>query len=91
VSECFAGRERVMSRRLMRRAKPDTIIVDRHACSRQHLSELRRQQSLRRGDCRPPKQPALFLLRADCYPQPERPTTGRYRVPTLFAVLERNR
>jgi hypothetical protein len=71
-------------------AKPDTIIVDGHAYSLQRLCELRREQ-LEAWRLSQPEQPALFPLKADCRPQPERTATGRYREPTLFAALEGNR
>jgi hypothetical protein len=69
-------------------AKPDTIVVDGHAYSWQRLCELRRQQ-LETWRLSQPEQPALFPLVADCRPQSERTAAGRYREPTLFAVLER--
>jgi hypothetical protein len=65
-------------------AKPDTIIVDGHAYSWQRLCELRRQQ-LEAWRLSQPKQPALFPLKADGRPHPERTAAGRYLEPTLFA------
>lgn len=69
-------------------AKPDTIIVDGRAYSWQRLRELRRQQ-LEAWRLSQPEQPALFALKADCRPQPERTAAGRYSEPTLFADLAR--
>ena len=71
-------------------AKPDTIIVDGHAYSWQRLCELRRQQ-LEAWRLSQPEQPALFALKADSRPKSELTVAGRYREPTLFTVLERNR
>jgi hypothetical protein len=67
-------------------AKPDTIIVDGHALSSARLVELRRQQleAWRAEQCR---QLALFELKDDARPPAERTAAGRYREPTLFALL----
>jgi hypothetical protein len=83
VPECFAGRERVMSRRLMRRAKPDTIHC--RSSRLQSAAPLRIASAAELAAWRlsHPKQPALFPLRADCRPQPERTATGSYQEPTL--------
>jgi len=67
-------------------AKPDTLIVDGHAFSWQRLCELRRQQ-LEAWRLAQPEQPALFALKDDCRPAPERTAAGRFREPTLFAGL----
>jgi hypothetical protein len=67
-------------------AKPDTIIVDGRAYSWARLIELRRQQLeiWRAEQCR---QLALFELKDDCRPEAERTAAGRFREPTLFALL----
>jgi hypothetical protein len=35
------------------------------------------------------EQPALFELKKDCHPVPERTTAGRYSEPSLFRFIER--
>lgn len=65
-------------------AKPDTLIVHGRAYSWQQLCDLRRQQ-LEAWKAAQPRQLALFELREDCRPQPERTAARRYREPTLFA------
>lgn len=67
-------------------AKPDTIILDGHAYSWQVICELRRRQ-LEAWKAAQPTQPALFDLREDCRPAAERTAAGRYREPTLFALM----
>jgi hypothetical protein len=67
-------------------AKPDTLMLDGHAVSWQRLCELRRQQ-LAAWKAAQPEQPALFELKNDCRPLPERTAAGRYQQPTLFAVM----
>ena len=64
-------------------AKPDTLIVDGHGFSWQHLCELRRQQleDWKKSEAR---QPALFELQTDCRPRAERTAAGRYLEPTLL-------
>ena len=59
-------------------AKPDTLIVDGHALSWQHLCDLRRQQieAWKKAEGR---QPALFELRDDHRPPAARTAAGRYR------------
>jgi hypothetical protein len=37
------------------------------------------------------EQPALFELKEDCRPIPERTAAGRYGEPSLFAFIERER
>jgi hypothetical protein len=37
------------------------------------------------------EQPALFELKEDCRPFPERTAAGRYAEPSLFAFTERDR
>ena len=67
-------------------AKPDTIIVDGHAFSWRRISELRRRQ-LEAWQAKQARQLALFELKDDCRPQAERTAAGRFREPTLFALL----
>jgi hypothetical protein len=64
-------------------AKPDTLIVDGHALSWQHLCDLRRQQieTWKKAEGR---QPALFELRDDHRPITARTAAGRYLQPSLF-------
>jgi hypothetical protein len=62
--------------------KPDTIIVDGHAFSWQRLCELRRQQ-LDAFKAAQPSQAALFELKTDLRPEPERTASGRYREPDV--------
>ncbi len=64
-------------------AKPDTLIVDGHALSWQHLCDLRRQQ-IEAWKKTAGKQPALFELRDDHRPQAARTAAGRYLQPSLF-------
>lgn len=66
-------------------AKPDTIIIEGHAFSWQRLCELRRGQ-LEAWKALQPQQPALFELKEDCRPEPERTAAGRYREPCLFSI-----
>ena len=70
-------------------AKPDTLIVDGHALSWQRLCELRRQQ-LEAWKAAQPSQPTLFELKEDCRPEAERTAAGRYREPSLFALMAGN-
>jgi len=67
-------------------AKPDTIIIDGHAYSWQRLCELRREQ-LEAWKATRKAQPALFELKDDYRPPTERTAEGRYRKPTLLALL----
>ena len=69
-------------------AKPDTIIVDGHALSWQRICELRRQQ-LEAWKAEQARQLALFELKDDRRPEAERTASGRYREPTLFALMDR--
>jgi hypothetical protein len=71
-------------------ATPDTLMVDGHAVSWQHLCKLRRQQ-LAAWKAAQPEQPALFELKDDCRPLPERTAAGRYQQPTLFADMTARR
>jgi hypothetical protein len=48
--------------------------------------------ALRRTQATPAElQPALFIMRDDHRPAGERSAAERYRAPSLFTVLERNR
>jgi hypothetical protein len=71
-------------------AKPDTIRVDGHAFSWQRLCDLRRQQ-LEAWKAAQARQPALFDLKDDCRPPSERTAAGRYREPTLLAMMTARR
>jgi hypothetical protein len=62
---------------------PDIIVIDGRAHSWRQLCERRRQQ-LAEWKARRPQQPALFQLKEDCRPAPERSAAGRYREPTLL-------
>jgi len=68
--------------------KPDIIVIDGHAFSWKRLCELRKAQ-LEAWRAAQPKQPALFELREDSRPRPERTTDGRYAEPTLLELLQR--
>lgn len=61
----------------------DTIIIEGRALSWRVLLELRRAQldAWRKAQ---PKQPALFDLKEDRRPKPERSADGRYREPSLL-------
>lgn len=65
---------------------PDTIIIEGRAYSWRTLCEARRAQvqALRRAHA---QQPALFDLREDRRPAPERSAAGRYREPTLLGLM----
>lgn len=67
-------------------AKPDILMVDGHALSWQRLVDLRRQQleAWHAAQCR---QLTLFELKEDCRPETECTAEGRYREPSLFALL----
>ena len=71
-------------------AKPDIVIVDGHAFSWQRRCELRRQQ-LEASQAAQPRQLALFELKDDCRPAPERTAAGRYAEPTFFAATPARR
>lgn len=66
------------------RRLPDTIVIDGRAYSWRALLELRRQQieAWRKSQ---PVQPALFPLKDDSRPKPERTAAGRYAEPTLLS------
>jgi hypothetical protein len=66
--------------------KPDTIMLDGRAYSWRDLCERRRQQieawKAARGE-----QPPLFPMKDDSRPAADRTAAGRYREPTLLALL----
>lgn len=66
--------------------KPDTIIIDGRAYSWKQLCEQRRAQIAAWKASRP-VQPALFELKEDSRPKPERTAAGRYVEPTLLDRL----
>jgi hypothetical protein len=66
--------------------KPDTIVVDGHALSWRRLVELRRQQ-LEAWQAAQAQQLALFELKTDCRPDPERTAAGRYQEPTFLDLI----
>jgi hypothetical protein len=65
---------------------PDTIVIDGRAYSWRALCEQRRAQ-LEAWKAAHPQQPALFEIKHDSRPVPERTAAGRYREPTLLALL----
>jgi hypothetical protein len=67
--------------------RPDTIIIEGRAYSWRAILELRRRQ-LEEWKAAQPRQPALFDLKDDRRPVPERTAAGRYREPTLLALLQ---
>ncbi len=62
---------------------PDTLVIDGHAFSWRRLCQLRRQQVEAWRELRP-DQLALFDLKDDARPKPERSAAGRYREPSLL-------
>lgn len=67
--------------------RPDTIIIEGRAYSWRVLLELRRTQ-LEEWRTAQARQPALFEIRRDTRPAPERSAAGRYREPTLLSILD---
>lgn len=67
--------------------RPDTIMIGGRAYSWRAILELRREQ-LEAWKAARPAQPALFELRDDRRPGPERTAAGRYREPTLMTYLQ---
>ncbi len=67
--------------------KPDTIMIDGRVFSWRRILELRRAQ-IEAWKTAQPQQPALFALKDDRRPEPERSAAGRYREPTLLALLQ---
>lgn len=67
--------------------RPDIIIIEGRAYSWRVLLDLRRTQLEERRTAQP-QQPALFEIRHDTRPAPERSAAGRYREPTLLSILD---
>lgn len=65
---------------------PDTIMIDERAYSWRVLCERRRAQ-LEAWRAAHLRQPASFPMKDDTRPTAERTATGRYREPTLLALL----
>lgn len=65
---------------------PDTIMIEGRAYSWRAILELRHKQIAAWKKAQP-QQPALFDLKDDRRPEPERSAAGRYREPTLLALL----
>ena len=65
---------------------PDRITIEGRAYSWKALLELRRAQ-IEQWRTAQPKQPALFELKEDSRPEPERTAAGRYQEPTLLSIL----
>lgn len=65
---------------------PDTIMIEGRAYSWRALCEQRRAQ-LEAWKAAHPRQPALFPMKDDARPTAERTAAGRYREPTLLALL----
>ena len=66
---------------------PDIILIDGHAYSWRRILEIRRRQ-IEAWKAAKPRQPALFELVNDRRPEHERTAVGRYREPTLLALLQ---
>ena len=66
---------------------PDTIIIDSRGFSWRRIVKLRRAQ-IEAWKATQPQQPSLFDLREDCRSVTERTAAGRYREPTLKALLQ---
>lgn len=64
---------------------PDTIIIEGRGYSWRALLARRRAQ-LEAWKAAQPQQPALFALKDDRRPEPERTAAGRYREPGLFTA-----
>ena len=67
--------------------KPETVVVDGHGFNWQRLCELRRQQQVEAWRAAQIRQLALFEMHQDRRPTAERSASGRYREPTLFALM----
>ena len=65
--------------------RPATLLIDGKPYLWRDLLKLRREQL---EQCRRPDQPALFELKDDRRPAPERSAAGRYAQPSLFTLLE---
>lgn len=66
--------------------RPDTIIIEGRAYSWRAILELRRAQ-LAAWQAAQPQQRALFEMKNDRRPESEHTAAGRYREPTLLALL----
>jgi hypothetical protein len=66
--------------------KPDTILIDGRAYSWRDLCERRRRQ-LEAWKAARGEQSALFPMKDDSCPAAERTAAGRYREPTLLALV----
>jgi len=67
--------------------KPDIIVIEGRAHSWRRILELRSEQ-IEAWKAAQPRQPALFEMKDDCRPKSERTADGRYREPTLLALLQ---
>ena len=67
-------------------SRPDKIVIDGRAYRWRDIVELRRQQ-LEAWKAAEARQLALFVVKDDCRPEAERTAAGRFREPTLFALL----
>jgi len=67
--------------------RPDTIMIEGRAFSWRVLCRQRREQ-LAAWEAAQPQQSALFEVKNDRRPEPERTAAGRYREPTLLALLQ---
>ena len=65
---------------------PDTVIFEGRAYSWRALMQARRSQveAYRKASA---QQPALFEVREDRRPAPERSSAGRYREPSLLSLM----
>ena len=75
------GRRRLLS-------APKFIDIDGKRFVWRELLQRRREQLAAAARV---EQPALFELKEDCRPIPERTAAGRYSEPNLFAFIERER
>jgi len=67
--------------------RPDTIIIEGRAYSWRVILETRRAQ-IEAWKAAQPQQPALFEIKHDSRPKPELTAAGRYREPSLLALLQ---
>jgi hypothetical protein len=67
---------------------PKFIDIDGKRFVWRELLQRRRQQLATAARI---EQPALFELKEDCRPIPERTAAGRYSEPNLFAFIDRER
>lgn len=66
--------------------RPDTILIEGRAYSWRAVLEIRRQQ-IEAWKAAEPQQPALFEVKDDRRPEPERTAAGRYREPSLLTFF----